>query len=102
MRRGQRDIPLYRFIIAATLVFVVGLFVFTVIFRAWLTFEQLSQAVLETGEYSEEETTLLVLGVVPWALGGVYVSLLGVIIYFLLKTTKQEKPEPPPSSFRRY
>jgi uncharacterized BrkB/YihY/UPF0761 family membrane protein len=102
MRRAQRDIPFYRFIIAATLVFIVGLFVFTVIFRAWLTFEQLSQAVLATGDYSEEESTLLVLGIVPWALGGIYVSLLGVIIYFLLKSTKQEKSEPPPSTFRRY
>lgn len=102
MRTGQQEVPLYRLIIAATVVFIVGLFIFTIIFRAYITFQQLEQSVLETGDYSENEATLIVLGAIPWALGGLYVSLLGVIIYFLLKGSKAPKEEEPPPSFRGY
>lgn len=102
MRAGQQEIPLYRLIIAATVVFIVGLFVFTIIFRAFITFQQLEQSVMETGEYSENEATLMVLGAIPWALGGFYVSLLGVIIYFLLKGRKPAREERPPPTFRGY
>ena len=102
MRSGQTEVPLYRLKIAATVVFIVGLFIFTIIFRAYLTFQQLEQVVLETGDYSENEATLIVLGAIPWALGGFYVSLLGVIIYFLLKGTKAPKQERPPPTFKGY
>ncbi|MBD3311926.1 hypothetical protein GF352_00500 [archaeon] len=102
MRTGQQEVPLYRLIIAATVVFIVGLFIFTIIFRAYITFQQLEQSVLETGDYSENEATLIVLGAIPWALGGLYVSLLGVIIYFLLRGSKAPKEEKPPPSFRGY
>ena len=97
------EVPTYRFIIAATIVFIVGLFVFTVIFRAWITFQELQSVLLQSGDYSEEETTLVVLGAIPWALGGFYISLLGIIIYFLLRGTKSGKQKgEPPSSFRGY
>lgn len=97
---ADRDIPTYRVIIAATIVFVIGLFVFTIIFRAYLTFQQLQVAVVQSGEYSENEATFIILAGIPWALGGVYISLLGTIIYFLLKGNKPGKEEEPPSSFR--
>ena len=99
-----QDIPTYRFIIAATVVFIVGLFVFTIIFRAWFTFKQLQQSIIETGEYEENEATLAILGAIPWALGGIYISLLSGVIWFLLKGTKKIKEEvpPPPGSFRKY
>lgn len=98
----MQDIPAYKFIIAATVIFIVGLFVFTIIFRAYLTFKQLEEAVIAQGTASEEQATLVILGAVPWALGGVYIALLGAVIYFLLKGNKKPKIEIPPSSFRKY
>ena len=94
------DIPTYRFIIAATIVFIVGLFVFTIIFRAWITFQQLQQTILESGAVEGDDATLIILAGVPWALGGIYISLLATVIYFLLKGNKKGKEQPPPSSFR--
>jgi|GEM_PF-3575556 len=99
---ADQDIPMYRVIIAATIVFIVGLVVFTVIFRAYITFQELQTLLLQSGEYSEEETTIVVLGAIPWALGGFYVSLLGIIIYFLLRGNKPLKKEEPGSGFRGF
>jgi len=98
----MQEIPAYRFIIAATIIFIVGLFVFTIIFRAYLTFKQLEAVIISQGTASEEQATLAILGAVPWALGGFYVMLLGTVIYFLLKGSKPPKQELPPSNFRRY
>jgi len=98
---AEQDIPMYRVIIAATLVFIIGLFVFTIIFRAWLTFQELEQVIRQSGEFTEDESTLIILGGIPWALGGIYVTMLGGIIYFLLRSTKPQKKEIPPSSFRK-
>ena len=98
----MEEIPAYRIIIAATIVFLVGLFVFTIIFRAYLTFQQLEQSVIQSGNYTENQTTLVILQTIPWTLGGFYVSLLGVIIYFLLKGTKPPKQETVPPNFRKY
>ena len=98
----MEEVPTYRLIIAATLVFIVGLFVFTIIFRAFLTFQQLQQIVLESGEYEENQATLMVLSAIPWTLGAFYVSLIGIIIYFTIKGTKAPKQAEPPSSFRKY
>ncbi len=104
MRRGQvKEIPAYRFIIAATITFIVGLFVFTIIFRAWLTFKELQQTVIESGNLDENQATLAILGAIPWALGGIYISLLGTIIYFLIRGSKPPRTSsPPPSNFRKY
>ena len=101
MRQGQlQDIPTYRFIIAATMVFIVGLFVFTIIFRAYITFQELQATIIQSGAVEGDDATLILLAGVPWALGGVYVSLLGAVIFFLLKGNKKTKERPPPSSFR--
>ena len=97
----MNEVPAYKLIIAATLVFVIGLFVFTIIFRAYFTFKQVEAQVIASGDYEENEATLIVLGAIPWALGGIYVSLLGTIIYFLLKGSKPPKPGTE-FGFRRY
>ncbi|MFA5405907.1 MAG: hypothetical protein WC307_00920 [Candidatus Nanoarchaeia archaeon] len=97
----MQEIPTYRLIIAATIVFIVGLFIFTIIFRAYLTFQQLEQLVIETGDYEQDQLTLVILGSIPWALGGFYVSLLGVIIYFLLRGNKPSQQEMTRADFRK-
>lgn len=98
----MEEVPAYRLIIAATIVFIVGLFVFTIIFRAFITFQQLQQTVIQSGNYTENQATLIILQTIPWTLGAFYVTLLGVVTYFLIKGSKPAKHEEPPPTFRRY
>ncbi len=95
----MEEIPTYRVLIAATLVFIVGLFIFSVIFKAYITFKKLEAQLLQTG-YKEDQATLMILASIPWTLGGFYISLVGMIIYFVLKGNKVPKSKIPPRSFR--
>lgn len=88
------DIPAYKVIIAGTIIFMAGLAVFSVIFRAFITFNEIQTALIEESNYTVDQTTMLVFASIPWALGAFYVSLVGTVIYLLLKATK--KPRPPP------
>jgi hypothetical protein len=97
----MEQVPAYRLIIAATMVFIVGLFIFTIIFRAFITFQELEQIVIEQGTYDDDQLTLIILGSVPWALGGFYVSLLAGIIYFLLRGNKPANETITRADFRK-
>ena len=94
-----REIPAYRVLIAGTIVFIVGLFVFSVIFQAFLVFQEFQTQLIATEQVSADDPTLLLLGLIPWGLGIFYISLIGTIIYFLLKGAGRQKP--PPIDWRR-
>jgi len=83
-----------KLILVLTVVFVIGTFVFIVIFRALSTFQDLQVTVLKTGNYTENQSTLETLKVIPWYLGGLYVTLLGIIIYFMIAKNKEELRPP--------
>ena len=94
MNGDDRDIPVYKVIIAGTIVFIVGLFIFSVIFQAFLVFQEVQQALIVTGNFSSTDPTVLILSVIPWGLGLFYISLVGTVIYFLLKGSRRERPPP--------
>lgn len=94
-----REIQAYRVLIAGTIVFIVGLFVFSVIFQAFLVFQEFQTQLIDTEQVAADDPTLILLGLIPWGLGLFYISLIGTIIYFLLKGSGRQKP--PPIDWRR-
>ncbi|MBD3312397.1 hypothetical protein GF352_03020 [archaeon] len=78
------DIPELKLLLVLTVVFVVGMFVFIVIFKALMMVEGLKQ-----GAASEEDVelnqTMQFLQLMPWLLGILYLILIGVIAYLMFR-----------------
>ena len=90
----MEEIPAYKVIIAGTIIFVTGLAIFSVIFRASIIFNEIQTTLTQQSNYTFDQTTMLVFATVPWALGAFYASLIGVVIYFVLKGGKKARLPP--------
>ena len=88
------EIPAYKVLIAGTIVFVVGLFVFSVIFQAFVVFQEFQAQLVASDEAMADDPTILLLSLIPWGLGLFYISLIGTIIYFMIKGGGREKAPP--------
>ncbi len=88
----EKEIPAYKVLIAGTIVFIVGLFIFSVIFQAFMVFQEVRQELVVLGNYSETHPTIVILSLIPWGLGIFYIGLVGTVIYFLLKGAKERPP----------
>ncbi len=88
------EIPAYKVLIAGTIVFVVGLFVFSVIFQAFVVFQEFQAQLVAADEAMADDPTILLLSLIPWGLGLFYISLIGTIIYFMIKGSGREKAPP--------
>lgn len=95
------EIPAYRVIIAGTIIFIVGLFIFSIIFQSYIVFQQFETQLVQTGNYSRDDPVILVLSIIPWGLGIFYISLIAVVIYFILRGSRGKETPPPPALFWR-
>lgn len=89
---ADRDIPLLKVLIAGSIVFIVGLFIFSVIFQAFFMFQEIQQQLITTVNVSSTDPMIQILSFIPWALGIFYISLIAVIIYFMFRGSGREKP----------
>lgn len=82
----DKTLPEFRVIIGATVVFVSGLIIFFVIFRALLFLNQLQSIYGPNTSQIEVITNLMQW--IPWGLGAIYFALVTVVIYFVIKGRK--------------
>ncbi len=87
------EISTFKFILSATIVFISGLFIFSVIFKAYITMNKLQSSITNETD-PQTETTIMLLSAVPWGLGIVYASLIIGVIYYMFKS-KPKSSEPP-------
>lgn len=79
-----------KLILTLTIVFIVGTFVFTVIFKSLIAFQELRANILLTGVSDQDNKDIQSLQAIPWLLGGLYITLVGIIAYFMYKKYKSD------------
>lgn len=79
------EVPELKLLLVLTVVFIVGMFVFVVIFKALTIFQGLQMDLVPEADEVGASKTIQLLQLMPWLLGGLYLTLVGAIAYFMFK-----------------
>lgn len=82
------EIQAPKLILTLTIVFISGILIFTVIFRALDAFQELKLIQMDD---PETKSSIETLKIIPWVLGVLYVTLVSAIMYIMLKKGREEQ-----------
>ena len=83
------EIQASQLILSATVIFIVGLLIFSVVFQAYSIMEQYKS--IGTNQTAEESRgTFAALSIIPTVLTIIYFLFIGIVIWYVMKKSKEK------------